>query len=83
MVLMLVVPASRGSRRSAKKKAEEEEAVETDPVPSGFWITTRPTGERICTRLDGSKIPIKPALISVASDPSTNQVLKKHMYHEA
>ena len=43
-------------------------------VASGFWLTTCADGERLCTRLDGSKVPVKRALISMASDPATSQV---------
>ena len=48
--------------------------VEEEPVEKGFWITTTSTGQRVVTRLDGSNVDVKDALISSSSDPMTGQV---------
>lgn len=73
--------ASRGSRRSAKKKTDEGEQVEQEPVPTGFWITTQPNGARIATKLDATKVPVKDALLSIATDPATSQSMQTREDH--
>ena len=62
------------NRRSAKDKEVVSEPVEEDPNSKLQWTTTFPTGERICTRLDGLKQEVRDVPICTASDPQTNEV---------
>ena len=61
-------------RRSAKDKEVASEPVEEDPLSKSQWITTLPSGERLCTRLDGVKSEVKDSLLCTATDPQTNEV---------
>ena len=71
---------SRKSPSRTKQKEADSEEVE-EVVPTGFWITTDPDGDRVCTRIDGSRVPVKRALISTASDPATNQAMRTREDH--
>lgn len=45
-------------------------------IDPGYWITTAPSGERVATKVDGTGVEIKDALVSKATDPQTRQVCK-------
>ena len=64
----------RKSPSRTKQKDELDDVTDEVTGPTGFWITTDPDGDRVCTSIDGTRIPVKRALISTASDPATNQV---------
>ena len=68
----------RGRSASKKKDIPVPEApVEEVMIDPGYWITTTPSGERIATKMDGTVVEIKDALVSKATDPQTRQV---HVY---
>ena len=80
--------AAAGKRRSAEKKRQADTQPDTQavapvddepPEPKWHWITTTPSGERIVTKQhEDTNIPVPPALVSKASDPSTHQVGRLH-----
>jgi hypothetical protein len=79
----LLCAVSAKQRRSAKQKTTEAEdgaAVEEgggaggQGANKGCWITTTPTGEKLCHRVEGDMIPVKDSMITTATDPYTGQV---------
>ncbi|KAK3098986.1 hypothetical protein FSP39_024961, partial [Pinctada imbricata] len=55
-----------------KQGQEKEEEVEEAEKP-GMWVTTYPNGEKLQTKADGAMEELKAVMVSVASDPQTNQ----------
>ena len=60
--------------KSAHSQDVTEEKADKEPANKGEWLTTMPSGERFLTRLDGTQLPVKDALVCIASDPMTKQV---------
>ena len=64
----------RTSMAHTIKDSQSELAVEEEMKRKMQWVTTMPSGERLCTKLDGTKIKVKNALVSTATDPKSQQV---------
>ncbi|XP_074656457.1 sperm-associated antigen 17-like [Tubulanus polymorphus] len=61
-----------GSRKPSANEEKKEPEEEKDP---GEWITTLPSGERICTKPgDTELLEVKDVLLSVATDPESKQI---------
>ena len=74
LVFLNILEKKKDRNKSAHSQDVTEEKTEKEPVNKGEWLTTMPSGERFLTRLDGTQLPVKDALVCIASDPMTKQV---------
>ena len=73
------IEKKKDRNKSAHSQEVVEEKAEKEPANKGEWLTTMPSGERFLTRLDGTQLPVKDALVCSASDPMTRQVRNVHI----
>ncbi|KAL3882261.1 hypothetical protein ACJMK2_028623 [Sinanodonta woodiana] len=70
----------KGVKATASEVPHTDQVVEED-TSKGTWTITYPTGDRIMYKSDGSMEELKPIMISVASDPETNQSMSTRDDH--
>ena len=83
MNLTIFLEKKKDRNKSAHSQDVTEEKVDKEPTNKGEWLTTMPSGERFLTRLDGTQLPVKDALVCIASDPMTKQVTTNEYFAQA
>lgn len=68
------ISVHRGHWEVPRRRSVSPQRPESQDEERGSWTTTYPTGEKIMYKGNGDMEELKAVMISVASDPETNQV---------